>query len=303
MERHGLNGQPVTAAPTMLRVGLLSWVLTSLLVVLMVLDPNAASATHPLQLHGALQRDEPLGIVSHRGAAALAPENTLAAFRLAIDQGVDFVETDVQLTADGVAVLMHDPDVDRTTNGRGALADHTFEQLAALDAGSWFSADYAGERVPTLIDFVSLLDAAPTSAFIELKGEWPAERVGDAVALLREHHLVHRVVLASFERPTLEAIRALAPEYATILLTRELDDETVDYALDLRVSAVCARQRLLAEHPQALTRLRVAGVGAIAYTLNSAEEWQQAMEQGVDFAVTDDPVALAAWRLAAGPAT
>jgi glycerophosphoryl diester phosphodiesterase len=280
----------------MLRIGALSWVLTSLLVVLIVLDPNAASATHPLQLHGALQRDHSVGIVAHRGAAALAPENTLAAFKIAIEQGADFVETDVQLTADGVPVLMHDPDLDRTTNGRGPLSAHTAEQVAALDAGSWYSPEFAGEQVPTLTDFVTLLNPAPIRAFLELKGEWPAERVSETLDLLRSHHLVHRVVIASFERTTLEAVRDLAPEYATILLTRDLSADTVEYAVDLKVSAVCARSKLLASHPRSLDALQAAGIGVIAYTLNTPKQWQQAADLGVDFTVTDDPVALAEWR-------
>lgn len=279
-----------------LRAGALGWLLASLLVVVIVLDPNAASASSPMQQHGALQRSEGVGIVAHRGAAALAPENTLAAFRIAIEQGADFIETDVQLTADGVPVLMHDTEVDRTTNGRGPLSAHTFEALRALDAGTWFSPEFAGEPVPTLDEFLQLLDPAPTRAFVELKGEWPAERVGTVVEALRQRSLAYRVVLASFEHETLEAVRDQAPEYATILLTRQLDRRTVDYAIASRFSAVCARGKLLAEHPEEIEMLGRAGIGAIAYTLNSPKQWKRASRLGIDFFVTDDPPALAAWR-------
>lgn len=279
-----------------LQAGLLAWVLASLLIIVIVLDPTAASASTPMQLHGALQREEGVGIVAHRGAAALAPENTLAAFRIAIEQGAEFVEADVQLTADGVPVLMHDPKVDRTTNGHGPLAAHSFEQLRALDAGGWFSPEFAGEPVPTFAEFVELLDPAPTRAFVELKGDWPADRVGLAIETLRQRHLAYRVVLASFERETLEAVRVLAPEYATVLLTRELSRETVDYAIVMRFSAVCARDKLLAEHPDAIDALAQAGIGAMAYTLNAPEQWKRAAQLGIDFFVTDDPLALAVWR-------
>ncbi len=279
-----------------LRAGLLAWVLASLLVIVIVFDPTAASAATPMQLHGALQRQESVGIVAHRGAAALAPENTLAAFRIAIEQGAEFVETDVQLTADGVPVLMHDPKIDRTTNGHGSLATRTFEQLRALDAGGWFAPEFAGEQVPTFDEFVELLDPAPTRAFVELKGDWPEDRVGVVVETLRQRHLAYRVVLASFERETLEAVRARAPEYATVLLTRELDRETVDYAIAMRFAAVCARDKLLAAHPEAIEELGTAGIGAIAYTLNTPEQWRRAALLGIDFFVTDDPPALAAWR-------
>lgn len=281
---------------TVLRVSLMAWLLTSILVVLIVFDPKAASATNPLQLHGALQRDHTIGIVAHRGAATVAPENTLAAFQLAIEQDVDFVETDVQLTSDGVAVLLHDPDVDRTTNGAGPLSQYTYEQLRTLDAGSWFAPEFAGEQVPTLEEFVSLLGPAPTRAFVELKGDWPAERVIETIDLLRSHHLVHRIVLASFERDTLEVVREFAPEYATILLTRDLDAKTVDYAIDLQVNAVCARDKLLAKHSGAIDNLRHAGIGTIAYTLNTPKQWKRAAKQQIDFFVTDDAAALTAWR-------
>lgn len=280
-----------------LRAGLLSWALTSMLLVAFAIDPYAAAAS-PLQFHGALQRDGDFGVVAHRGAAVLAPENTLAAFRLAIEEGVDFIEADIQLTADGVPVLMHDAEVDRTTNGSGALAALTLEQVRTLDAGIRFSPDYAGEPVPTLEEFLTLLGPAPTRAFIELKGVWASERTVAVLEMLRAQQLAGRVVLASFELPVLETVRQAAPEYATILLTRELSEEVLGTALTLRVSAVCARETLFADAPEFLSTIQAAGIGAIAYTLNTPEQWDLAAELGIDFFVTDDTAGLAAWRAA-----
>lgn len=280
----------------LLRASLLAWLLTALLAFAVAFDPQAASAVSPLQLHGALQRDGDIGIVGHRGAADLAPENTLSAFRVSIERGADFVETDVQLTADGVPVLMHDPEVDRTTDGHGPLSRYTFDQLRSLDAGSWFAPEFAGERVPTLEEFLTLLEPAPTRAFVEIKGEWPSEKIVEVLELLRARSFSPRVVLASFEVDTLETIRAHAPEFATILLTRELDQSVVDLVTRLRVSAICARDKLLEQHPATLKKLRDAGIGTIAYTLNTKKQWKRAQAMGVDFFVTDDPPALAAWR-------
>jgi glycerophosphoryl diester phosphodiesterase len=191
---------------------------------------------------------------------------------------------------------MHDPDVDRTTSGYGPLSGYTFDRLRALDAGGWFAPEYAGEQVPTFEEFIDVIEPAPTKALVELKGEWPVDKVAEVISLLRSHNMVYRVVLSSFERDTLEAVRELAPEYATILLTRELDDRSVEYAVELKVSGVCARDTLLAEHPRAIERLREEGIGTIAYTLNSKKQWNRALGLGVDFFVTDDPPALAAWR-------
>ena len=94
-------------------------------------------------------------IIAHRGASAAAPENTLAAIARAADLGARSVELDVMLSADGVPVIIHDTDLARTTNGTGPVAALAFEQLARLDAGSWFGAAFAGERIPSLADAIT----------------------------------------------------------------------------------------------------------------------------------------------------
>src|SRR5581483_9352153 len=91
-------------------------------------------------------------VIGHRGAAALAPENTFAGFNLALELGVDGIETDIQKTKDGKLVLFHGVLLDKTTNGTGALQEKTWQELHQLDAGSWFSSDYAGETIPLLVD-------------------------------------------------------------------------------------------------------------------------------------------------------
>ncbi len=97
------------------------------------------------------------GIAAHRGGAASAPENTVAAFRQAVALGVHQVEFDVRRTADGAIVVMHDCSVDRTTNGKGRIRDHALAELRALDAGGWYGARYAGEPVPTLEEALAVL--------------------------------------------------------------------------------------------------------------------------------------------------
>lgn len=92
-------------------------------------------------------------VIAHRGASAYAPENTRAAFDLAISMGSDLIETDIQITRDGELVLIHDDLVDRTTSGQGAVSDYSLAELQALDAGTWFDPSFAGERVMTLGDF------------------------------------------------------------------------------------------------------------------------------------------------------
>lgn len=278
-----------------LRSALLAWILVTLLFVIVAANPHAASAS-VMQLHGALNREGILGIISHRGAAAIAPENTLTAMRVAFEQDVEFVEADVQLTADGVPILIHDPTLDRTTNGSGPIAAHTLAEIKALDAGSWFGAEFAGETIPTLEEFVEALEPTTTRALIELKGIWQPEQVEALVEFLRSHYLVNRVALQSFELPTLEMLRETAPEFARVMLTREWDDVVAEQAVALQVSAVGARTKLFDRRPDLIEQLRTLGIGSLVYTLNSERGWTHAAEAGFDLVVTDDPVSLAGWQ-------
>src|SRR5215213_4700199 len=108
-------------------------------------------------------------VLAHRGASAYAPENTLAAFRLAIEQRADWLELDVQQTKDGHLVVFHDLRMERTTNGSGALRDLTLDQVRQLDAGSWFGPRFAGERVPTFEEVVALARQQNVRIFPEMK--------------------------------------------------------------------------------------------------------------------------------------
>ncbi len=114
--------------------------------------------------------------IAHRGASSYAPENTFAAYDKALAMGVDHVELDVHYTSDGHIVVIHDDQVDRTTNGSGPVSDHTLAQLRALDAGSWFALQYAGERIRSLGRCWSTTRAACTSTSRSRPGSkaWPA---------------------------------------------------------------------------------------------------------------------------------
>lgn len=278
-----------------LRTACAAWVLVTLLVVMIGATPHAAAAS-TMQLHGALHREGSVSIVSHRGAAALAPENTLAAMRIAIEQGVDFVETDMQLTSDGVPMLLHDPTLDRTTNGSGPIARHTYDEVRALDAGSWFSPANAGERVPTLDEFLDVLAPSNVRALVELKGDWTTEQLAEVADLLQARYMVNRVALQSFEEDILRGLQQVAPQFARVMLTREWDPRTVSLAQELEVSAVGGRPKLIDRNLNLLAELRDTGIGSLTYTLNKAKRWDLAIERGIDLIVTDDPVELGEWR-------
>jgi len=134
-------------------------------------------------------------VIAHRGASSYAPENTLAAFDLAIEMGVRHIELDVHATRDNHIVVIHDDTVDRTTDGSGPVTNFTLATLRKLDAGSWFGGHFAGERV---------------HIHTEIKGQSPylSQRTAD---LIRQHGMAQEVTITSFQRVRLEETRAYAP--------------------------------------------------------------------------------------------
>jgi glycerophosphoryl diester phosphodiesterase len=143
-------------------------------------------------------------VVGHRGCALLEPENTLRGFRHALELGCDYVETDVRLTRDGHLVLMHDETVDRTTNGSGSVAELTFGEIRALDAGQ-------GEQVPTLAELLPLLRGR-AHLLCELKGENTA---AEAVRIVREAGMEREVVFTCFDLARIRQVKAIDPSLRT----------------------------------------------------------------------------------------
>jgi glycerophosphoryl diester phosphodiesterase len=144
-------------------------------------------------------------IIGHRGASQDAPENTLAAFALALEQKADGFELDVHMSADGVPVIIHDPNLERTTNGRGRVSEHTVQQLKQLDAGD-------GQRIPTLDDLFAAFGST-TLYNVEIKGSgWRDQGLERAVAAaIVRHDLASRVVVSSFSIWAARRARRLLP--------------------------------------------------------------------------------------------
>jgi len=166
-----------------------------------------------------MPRVKPLN-VGHRGASAAAPQNTLAAFRKAIELGADGVELDVQLSADGHVVVIHDFSVDATTDGTGRVAEKTLAELKALDAGAKFSPQFAGERIPTLGEVFDALEGK-LLVNVELKvplRSYNTALVAPVLAVVRKHGMDKRVLFSSFNRHVLRAMGQLAPDLPIGLL-------------------------------------------------------------------------------------
>ncbi len=167
-------------------------------------------------------------IIGHRGASAHAPENTLAAFRLALDVGADGVEFDVQLSKDGVPVVIHDRTLDRTGLRAGRVTDLTSGQLGKVDIGSWFNknfpkkakSEFANETVPTLTQVLYLLKDTKGLIYIELKcGDAEYEPLAKAVCdTIRDSHLLPQIIVKSFKLAAIPVVRFHLPEVQTAAL-------------------------------------------------------------------------------------
>ncbi|HKQ32803.1 MAG TPA: glycerophosphodiester phosphodiesterase family protein [Thermodesulfobacteriota bacterium] len=151
--------------------------------------------------------------VSHRGAAGLAPENTLAAVVAGVNSGAPYIEIDVRVTSDGVPVLMHDASLDRTTDGTGYVKERTRDYVKKLDAGGRFSREFKGEHVPDLGAVLEYMKGARSTLVIEVKspGEYPG--IGDALlSSLKKYGMEKRVVVVSFDAGWIEGFGKLAPD-------------------------------------------------------------------------------------------
>nr|WP_277813356.1 glycerophosphodiester phosphodiesterase family protein [Cellulosimicrobium sp. MM] len=237
--------------------------------------------------------------VAHRGYSSVAPENTLAAVAAGMRTGAEYVEVDVHTTADGVPVVLHDQTVDRTTDGTGDVAVLAGEQVTALDAGSWFSPAFAGQRLPSFAQLLDLLETGSSSTLLlEIKGPETSAEVERVVDMVVEAGLEDRVVLQSFDVDALRAAREHAPQIPRGLLRGALDADPVAVAQDLGAVMYNPSASALLARPGVVADLNAAGVAVMPYTVNSAADWARLTEIGVDGIITDRAGAFVGWKQA-----
>jgi glycerophosphoryl diester phosphodiesterase len=273
-------------------------------VAVLVLAPGATKA-YAANLMGPLRAPgEAAFIAAHRGDRATAPENTVPAFEAAVGSGSAFIEVDVQLTADGYPVLIHDPTVDRTTSGTGAVGDLTLAEIRTLDAGSWFAPQFAGVQVPLWGEFLDILVASPgVTALVELKHSWTADDIETLMGGIYFRGVQDRIVFASFSSTSVGALQSTAPNIPRVLIRRVLPLDPVAVAQRYDAIAIMTRSSALTERPDAVGEMHAAGLGLLLYTLNNEERWGEALSYGVDGIVTDKPSALDAWIAQTAPGT
>lgn len=235
-------------------------------------------------------------VIAHRGASADAPENTPAAFELGF-RSARWLETDVQPTADGVPVLLHDPDVARTTDGAGAVRQMHSAELAALDAGSWFDPRYAAERVPHLAMLLSMLPP-DGHVLLEIKGPHDDAQLATILRVVEASPADDRVLLQSFERDELTRLHRMRPQRPLGLLTTAWDDDPVAACAHLGAITYNPHFQLLTGRERELRRLHEAGISSAPYTADDPADWAWLDAMGIDGIITNRPRALARWLAA-----
>jgi glycerophosphoryl diester phosphodiesterase len=230
-----------------------------------------------------------LEIHAHRGGAGLAPENTLAAFRKALDLGADGLEMDLQVTRDGAVVVIHDGTVDRTTNGRGRIGDLTLQEMKQLDAGERFSHAFRGERVPTLREVIDLIAADRNPRIrLALELKYDPDRPGKpedfeerVLAILLETGFVERVNIISFHHPSLTKVKALEPRIRTGLLAGGRQAPPDPVALVRRYRADYYSPSFRHVTAEAVSWLHRAGIPIVPWTVNEEGEMQRLIRLGI----------------------
>jgi glycerophosphoryl diester phosphodiesterase len=273
--REGWGAVPATEMP----ISPWNWWLAWLSLPLFLLAPLAIWAN----VSRSLTDRPPVQVTAHRGHARAAPENTLSAMRKAIESGADYAEMDVQLTADDRVVLLHDRDLKRVAGVSRRLDELTYDEVRQLDVGSWFDPAFAGERVPTLAEVITLC-RGKIRLNIELKFFGPDRRLAKAVAdIVREQDFESDCLVTSLNYDALQEARRHNPRLRTGL--------TVAHALGdvsrLEVDALSVRADFLSD--EVLRAAHRLGKEVHVWTVNDARQMTRLMKRGVDNIITSDP--------------
>jgi glycerophosphoryl diester phosphodiesterase len=223
-------------------------------------------------------------VIAHRGASADAPENTIAAFELAIADGADGIELEVQLSRDDQPVVIHDVTLDRTTNGVGPVRDRTVRELKRLDAGGWHGPPFQGQRIQMLQEVLERFRDR-TRFWIELKGgSHPDQGIEEkVVSMVEVYDVVQRTLVLSFDRQALDRIRRLNSEVQLGILAAGPTGALIPS--ETTVHAICPAAYLITE--RGIAEIRQAGLDCYVWTVNEPTQMDRLVQWGVSGIITD----------------
>ncbi|HWF88630.1 MAG TPA: glycerophosphodiester phosphodiesterase family protein [Pyrinomonadaceae bacterium] len=244
-------------------------------------------------------------IIGHRGASAVAPENTMAAFRETLAVGADGIEFDVRLTRDGVPVVIHDSTLRRTGRLPDRVADLTWAEIKKVDVGSWFAPSFANETVPNLAELFTLFQSNNSTLYLEMKSESPSEQralVQACVRAIDEHAFQERVIVECFQLPALKIVSEIEPEIKTVALFEPSftnpgvlsDQRIISQAKDVGASALALHHRLARE--SLVRKAKDAGLHVAVWTVDDPAWIERARTMGIDALITNNPAVMLAHR-------
>lgn len=229
-------------------------------------------------------------IIAHRGYSGRYPENTLIAFQRAIDVGADMIELDIALTADKIPVVLHDPDVDRTSSLVGGIRFLKMRELDKIDFGSWFHSDYKFQKLPTLEEVLDLVSQSSLELNIEIKSEAHEPRVSDSniewqcLELVKNQSMQSRTVISSFNWKVLKRIRNIERECRIGVLAEGKKTETFrsayDFASEVEAEALHIPKNWA--NRKTIDQIHAGKKLVRVFTANTAKEIRKLVELGVD---------------------
>lgn len=236
-------------------------------------------------------------IIGHRGFKKRFPENTMLSFKAAAAYNIDGIECDVHWTKDRVPVIIHDADVDRTTNGTGKVSDYLWKDLQKLDAGISFGKEFQGEKIPSLSEIAEWLAATDLIFHLELKEQADTNSIDfveSIVKELKEKSIIHKTVISTFHHAYIYEVKKLEPLLETALLTKTPFRRGKNYASKVAADGIHIRHGVQASmyygpwHKQGLT--------VRAYNVKRKQDFMRCRKAGVTGIITDDPQEMSSFQ-------
>lgn len=228
-------------------------------------------------------------VIAHRGACGMAPENTAAAIRLAAQQAATWVEVDVAISADEVAVIFHDRELSRCSNGSGLILQHSLSQLKQLDTGSWYGDDFQGEKILTLVELLQLGNMLGLSFNLEVKPSVgrEAETVWAIRQALQQVAFEYPLLLSSFNPVALQACLSYLPDISRALNVEAIPHDWQDRLEQHQCQGLHFQNELFDK--DAVSEVKEHGVAVAAFTVNTIQRANELWQAGVDAVFTDYP--------------
>ena len=226
-------------------------------------------------------------IIAHRGASGHAPENTLAAFERAVALGAGFIETDLHLTRDARFVAIHDPTLERTTNGKGNVRDSSLAEIRKLDAGLWFDREFMGQKVPTLEEIVEFGAKHDVIFYLELKYEAAWGMHHSLVGALQKSGGAARSIIISSSEPTLTALRQVDPSAMMGLIFDEANQDHTKAGIELGVRQLCPQYSLVTN--EMVEQAHALDLQVATWTVDDAATMRAMIAAKVDGIMTNFP--------------